>query len=85
MIRFNFPNGENGGEDRGDSRDGDLFDRVDQLKITLWRAEGGGVVGSFQIDGNFGTDREEFAGGTAEASDLRFMRKLLERFERVKE
>jgi hypothetical protein len=80
MIRFNIP-----GDNDGDSHDGDIFDRVDQLKITLWRAEGGGVVGSFQIDGNFGTDPEEFAGGTAEASDLRFMRRLLERFEKVKE
>jgi hypothetical protein len=80
MIRFNIP-GDNGGE----SRDGDLFDRVDQLKITLWRAEGGGVQGTFDMSGNFGTDPEEFAGGTAEASDLRFMRRLLERFERVKE
>lgn len=80
MIRFNVP-----GEGGGDSRDGDLFDRVDQLKITLWRAEGGGVLGSFQIDGNFGSDPEEFAGGAATADDLRFMRKLLERFEKVKE
>lgn len=67
--------------DHGDKR---LLDRATELKITLFR-DGDEVVGGFELHGHLGSDDEELFGGTASASDLTFLRELLERFQSKRE